>query len=108
MLLIHDHQAKPVEVDLLLNERVGADDEVCLAMCDASARHPFVMQVKRSGEKGDPVVARCPLQQLACSQVVLRREDLGGRHQRCLVAILDGDQHSLQSDDSFAGADIAL
>ena len=51
---------------------------------------------------------RSPLQQLARSQVMLRREDLGRRHQRRLVAVLNRDQHRLHRDDRLAGADIAL
>ncbi len=39
---------------------------------------------------------------------MLRGEDLGGRHERGLVAVLHGDEHGLQRDDGLAGADVAL
>ncbi len=38
---------------------------------------------------------------------MLLGERLGGRHQRGLVAVLDGPQHGVQRDDGLAGADLA-
>jgi hypothetical protein len=43
------------------------------------------------------VLARRPLQQLARGQIVLRGQNLGGRHQRRLVAVFHGHQHGLQA-----------
>ncbi len=67
-----------------------------------------MMDVQRPGQQGDAVVARGPLEQLTSTEIVLRREDLGGRHQCGLIAILDGDEHRLQSHDGLARADVAL
>ena len=39
---------------------------------------------------------------------MLRRENLGRRHQRDLVAVFHGDDRGLQRDDGLARADIAL
>ena len=39
---------------------------------------------------------------------MLRRQNFRGRHQRDLVAVLDGDDRSLERDDRLAGADVAL
>jgi hypothetical protein len=39
---------------------------------------------------------------------VLLGQDLGGRHERGLVAALDGEQHGEERDDGLAGADVAL
>ena len=47
-------------------------------------------------------------EELARGEVVLRGEDLGGRHQRDLVAVFDGDERGLHGDDGLAGADVAL
>ena len=39
---------------------------------------------------------------------MLRGKNLRGRHQRRLVAVLDGYQHGLQGHNRLAGSDIAL
>jgi hypothetical protein len=39
---------------------------------------------------------------------VLLRKDLGGRHQRDLVAVLDGDDGGFEGNDGFSGADVTL
>ena len=69
--------------------------------------------VERAGEQGDFVGLAGGRrdgagEQLARGEVMLRGEDFGGRHQRGLGAVLDGDQRGLHGDDGFAGADIAL
>ena len=39
---------------------------------------------------------------------MLRREDLGRRHQRRLIAVLNRDERGLHGDDGLAGADVSL
>ena len=108
VLLVDDDEAEVVELDLLLDERVGADDEVALRRGRCGRGRALVGVVERAGEQGDAVVARRALEQLARGEVVLRGKDFRRRHQRGLIAVLDGDEHGLQRDDGLAGADVAL
>ena len=39
---------------------------------------------------------------------MLGREDLGWRHERCLIAIFHRDEHCLERDDGLTGPDVAL
>ena len=64
--------------------------------------------VERAGQQNHFVALLRPLQQLARGQEVLGSQDLRGRHQGGLVAVLDGHQHGLQGDDGLARAHIAL
>ena len=48
------------------------------------------------------------LQQVADARVVLLGQHLGGRHQRPLVAALDGDQQRAHRHDGLARPDVAL
>ena len=113
MLLVDDDQAEIGEVGLILLQCVGADDELCIAAHDAALRLALGRGVERAGKKHDLV--RSPgarrdgvCEQLARGEVVLRGEDLGGRHQRDLGAVLDGNQRGLHGDDRLSRSDIAL
>ena len=106
MLLVDDHQPKLVELDRLLDERVRADHQLCVALRDVVARLLLAARFLRAGQQHD-AIARA-LQDAPRRQVMLRCKNLRGRHQRDLVAVLDGDDRSLEGDDGFAGADIAL
>ena len=92
---------------------MGADDELCLAAHDAALGLALGAFVERPGEQSDAVGLAGARgdgigEQLARGEVMLRGEDLGGRHQRGLVAVLDGDERGLHGDDGLAGADVAL
>ena len=95
-----------MEVHALLEERVGADQDVDLAggqcrQCPLS-RPPRVSP----GEQGEGDAAA--LQQSAERIRVLVRQQLGRHHQRGLRAGLHRDQHGEQRDHGLAAADIAL
>ncbi len=68
----------------------------------------FAVFVERAGEQNDAVLARRALEQLARGEEVLGCENLGGRHQCGLVAVLHGHQHGLQSHDRLARSDVTL
>ena len=40
--------------------------------------------------------------------VVLRGENLGGRHDASLAAVVEREEHGHEGDDGFAAADVAL
>ena len=56
--------------------------------------------VRRAGEQGDAIAGR--LEHTPRRQVVLRGQDLRGRHQGHLVSVLDGDHRRLERNDGFA------
>jgi len=108
VLLVDDDEAKVGEVDLFLNECLGADDEFGFAAQDAGAAAALGGVVERAGEQGDVVVAGGALQQLARGDVVLRREDFRRCHEHGLIAVFDGDECGFDGDDGLAAADVAL
>ncbi len=113
MLLVDDDQAEVGEVYVVFDEGVGADDEVDLAAEEAGAGVALGAVVKRAGEEGYAVGTLSAgrdffAEELARGEVVLRGEDLGGRHESDLVAVFDGDERGLEGDDGLAGAYVAL
>ncbi len=118
VLLVDDDHAEAGEVDRVLDQRVGADHDV-----DRSVGQPdqHVLAVR----SGDPVGEQLDPQRPVAEQVagirnadageqgtdaggMLLGEHLGRRHQRRLVAALDGDHHRVDGDDGLARADVAL
>ena len=51
VLLVHHHQAQPVELDLLFNQRVRADDQLRLAAIDLSAGAALAVLGERAGQQ---------------------------------------------------------
>ena len=108
MLLVDDDQAEAVELYFFLDQGVGADDKLCLTAIDEAAVVAFSIFVERAGEQDDARLAAGAFEELARGEEMLGGEDLGGRHERGLVAVFHGDEHGLEGDDGFAGADVAL
>ena len=95
VLLIHHHQPQAVEFHLFLNQRMGANHQLRLATVDQAARVALALLCERAGQQRNPIAARRALQQLAKAEKMLRCQNLGGRHQRRLVAVLHGHHHCL-------------
>ncbi len=106
MLLVDDDQAELVELHRLLNERVRANHQLRVALRDVVARLLLAARLLRAGEQNDAIAGG--FQNAARRQVMLRGQNFRGRHERDLVAVLDGDDRSLEGDNGFAGADVAL
>ncbi len=106
MLLVDDDQAELVELDRLLDERVRADHQLCVALRDVMSRLLLAARLLRSGEQYDAIAGG--FENAARRKIMLRRENFRGRHQRDLVAVLDGDDRCFERDNGFARADIAL
>ena len=106
VLLVDDREAEVVEFDVLLEERVGADDDVDLA--GRQRPHPgrplaslvAAGQHRQAHPRG--------LGEGREREQVLAGEDLGRRHHRRLAAGLDGREHGEERDQGLAGADVAL
>ena len=106
MLLVDDHQSELVELDSLLNECVRADHQLRVALRDVMTRQLLAAGFLRSGEQHDAIAGG--FENAARRKIMLCRQNFRRRHQRDLVAVLDGDDRCLERDDGFAGADIAL
>ena len=106
VLLVDDGKGEVSELDVRLEQRVRADQDVDLAALESlqqrGARPAFLAtreqgkaQAGGMGKGGDGIG-------------VLARQHLGRRHQGGLGSRLDGDAHGHQRHHRLAGADVAL
>ena len=105
VLLVDDDQQQPGELDLALEQRVGADDEARIARCDPLAAGALLGG--RHVARHEIDVQRERLDQRPHGGGVLLGERLGRRHQRRLAARFDGAQHRVHRDRGLARADVA-
>ncbi len=106
MLLVHDDQPGTRELDFIFDERVGPDHQLHVVVGNVAAGIALLFVVERAGEQGDAVAGG--LKQASRREVVLGGQDLGGGHERGLVAVLDGNDGRFQRHDGLARADVAL
>ena len=107
VLLVDDGDGEVVEVDLLLDERVRADDELGVARRDAAAGPPRA-RVARSELVSRRHADAERRTELVDRQEVLLGERLRRGHERSLVARLDGAQERVQGDDRLPGGHVSL
>jgi hypothetical protein len=106
VLLVDDGKPELVEVHLVLEQRVGADGERGGARGNRLQRlFPFLFLLAARQPGHLDLQRPQPRAELA---VVLLGEDLGGRHDRGLVAALDRLQRGERGHDGLAAADVAL
>ena len=100
--------AKPslANVVALLHERVRADDEHRLAGRQALRDRLALARREAAGEQNRLDAER--REQRAHRPRVLLGEQLGRRHDRRLIAVLDREQRREQRDDRLSAADVAL
>ena len=117
VLLVDDDQAEVEELDVLLEQRVGADDDARPRRWPAGTAARALGLGHRAGEQLDGRRLRGAAEHPAAGQVaeqlgdrpvVLLGQHLGGREQRGLAARVDDPQHRPQRDQGLAGADLAL
>ncbi len=105
VLLVDHRHGQAVELDGLLDQRVGPDQQLQLAAGELAEQVGAAARRGRAGEQRG-------LHQLAGHQrlqrgEVLLGERLGRRHQRRLRAGLDRAQHGVDGHHGLAGADLA-
>ena len=106
VLLVDDHQSQPGELHCFLDQRMRADDQLRLAGFDGGLGLGLVLLLQAAGEPDDLHAKWChPAGDVA---EMLVRQDLGGRHQHCLEAAVDGLRCRQRGDHRLAAADIAL
>src|SRR5713226_9252250 len=106
MLLVYDGEREIVKNDVVLKERVGTDDDLRRATFKPIANILTRPAFLASCEQSHRDAGWC--RELLGGRQMLSAKDLGRRHQSSLPAAFDGVEHRQQSDDGFAGADIAL
>jgi len=106
VLLVDGDKAEARKLDLVFDERVGADDELSFAGADAFEGGLLFSVLEAADEEFDFVIAGS--EDAARGKIMLHGENFRGRHERGLRAVFDGDDGGLQRDDGFAAADIAL
>ena len=106
VLLVDDGHLQAAEHHGVLHQRVRADNDLRLAGLDHAQRRPPLARRHPVDQLRDAHVER--LAQRADAQQVLRRQRLGGGHQRPLAVALDGAQQGVHGDGGLARADVAL
>ncbi len=106
MLLVDHHQSQAAEGDPFLDQGMGSDGDIDLAVLDAVLKFPFFRRLQPSGQEFDSS-ARVfrPDPQIP---VVLFRQDFRRRHHRGLITVLTGDDHRRHGHHRFPGTDISL
>ncbi len=117
VLLVDDDEPEVGELDLVLEQRVGADHDAGLAAGQARHRGGALGLGHRPGQQLDGGALGGATQHPAGGEVaeqggdravVLLGEHLGRRQQRGLAAGVDDAQHRAQRDEGLAGPDLAL
>ncbi len=117
VLLVDDHQAEIGEVDALVEQGVGADDDASGSRRDLVEQVPSLGRRRRPGEEDDvgshlgSAQSRSGTQvaeQLPYGREVLLGEHLRGRQQDRLAAPVNHGEHGPQRHHGLARADLAL
>src|SRR5208283_3694823 len=106
VLFVNGDKSEAVKFDVLLDEGVRADDELGFAGTDALARGAFFGGFKAADEQFHGVATGS--EDAPSRKEMLDGENFRGGHERGLAAVFDGDDRSLERNDGFAAADIAL
>ena len=105
LLLVDDDEAEVLELDRLAEKRVGADDDVDLAVGDALL-HPGEFGCGNE-PRGLADMHRIAAQPVGKGLHVLAREQRGRHHDRDLLAVHRGDEGGAQRHFGLAEADVA-
>ncbi len=121
VLFVDDGQAEARELEVVFEEGVGADEDICAAVGGVAADVCFLGWGEGAGDEEDSEGPAEPgrvedaieggefAAEEACEgAVVLFGKDFGWSHQCALVAGGDGSEEGGEGDDGFSGADIAL
>ena len=103
---IHHHEAELGERHVLFQQSVGAHDEINLSPPHSVLDLRLLRCLARADQKVNLVRQR-PQQRLGV-EVMLSGQDLRGGHQGHLIAILNGQDRRLESNDGLPGPHIAL
>ena len=106
MLLVDDRQAQPLELHVLLEQRVRADHHLRQPFRHQLLELRFLAAAERSRQQHRHVSQL--RQDLLEIQPMLGGQDLRRRQDRHLVAVFNGDHRRLRRHDGLAAAHVAL
>jgi hypothetical protein len=106
VLLVDDHQPQPRETDLLLEQRVRADGQRCLAQRQCLQRGAALRRRHAPAQQHCAQTQR--IQPRRERAVVLFGQQFGGCHDRDLPAVLDHREARERGHQRLAAADVAL
>ena len=106
MLLVDHGERQRLEDDVVLDQRMGADQQIDLAVGKPRQQFAPLLALFAAGEDRDPQAGA--LGQRRDGLDVLARQDFGRRHQRGLLADLGDGGGRQQRHHGLAGSDIAL
>jgi len=100
MLLVNRDEGEPSEFNVVFNQRVRADDELCFARLNALPKgRDFLRGFQTAASAFDAIPAFG--EDAAGGKKMLSRQEFRGGHERRLRAVFDGDHRCLQRDDGF-------
>ena len=106
VLLVDDRQAQPLELHVLFEQRVRPHHHLHQPLRHQLLQLRFLARAGRPGQQQRHVSDLG--QNLLEVEVVLRRQDLGGREHGGLVAVFHRDHGRLGRHDGLAAAHVAL
>ncbi len=106
VLLVGDGEAEVLELHPVLDEGVGADEDLDFAASQFGEYLLPLLALDAPGEVIHPDAQ--PFHQLADANEVLLRKDFGGRHHAGLVTVVERQQHGEQRHDGLSAAHVAL
>ncbi len=106
VLLVDDGQRQIAEHDVILKQRMGADDEIDVADGEAGEDFRPLLAALAAGQDGDANAGG--LGEFLYGGEVLPRQDFGWRHQRRLPAGFDHGRGGKQRHYGFSRADVAV
>ena len=106
VLLVDDNKAEVTELDIVLDEGMGADEEVNLAFGKLLLYLFLGGGTQRAGKEFDP--HPYSFEHTLEGVEMLSGEDFGRSHETSLTTIVDSQQHAHQSHQRLATAHITL
>ena len=106
VLFIHNHQAQFGEFYFLLDQGMGSDHQLGIALGDVAANLALAVFFQGAGQQHDAVSGI--FQNPARGKIVLLRQNFSRRHERNLIPVFHGDDCSLKSHDRFARSHVSL
>ena len=111
MLLVNHYEPEVCECDFVVKQRVSSNDDLWFF----AGRQGFLTHKKRQWSAflltsgGSQRQAHAQRLEPAPQDIImLLRQDLCRRHERSLIAALDGEQHCSDSDNGLSRAYVAL
>src|SRR6185312_6555224 len=101
-----DYQAKFIEFNFLLDQRVRPDHQMSIAVRDVTPCVALGFFILRSSQQDHTIAS--VLQDLTRGKIMLRGQYLRGGHQRDLVAVFNRDDGGLQRNNRLTRAYVAL